>query len=66
MKRRDLIKKLKKMAKEQGLQYREEEGGKHTKVYFDPSKQTVVPRHNEIHEITAAQILKHMSKGEEQ
>jgi hypothetical protein len=41
------------------LEYLETEGGSHTKVEFG-GKQTTVPRHNEINEITAKAILKHM------
>lgn len=50
---------LKAQAKALGLEYREEEGGNHTKVCIG-DKQTVVARHTEINEITARAILKHM------
>lgn len=35
----------------------ESEGGKHTKFYID-GKRVIVPRHNEINEMTAQAILK--------
>ena len=50
---------LKDRAKELGLEYREQEGGKHTKVWIGDT-QTVIPRHNEINEFTANGILNHM------
>ena len=59
MKRRDLLKALKVEAKASGLDYREEEGANHTKVWIG-DRQTVVARHTEINEITAKAILKHM------
>lgn len=62
MKRRDLIKQLKVIAKDADLEYIEEEGAKHTKVQIGV-KQTTVPRHNEVNEITAKAILKYM-KGD--
>lgn len=62
MKRRDLLKQLKALAKDENATYLEVEGGGHTKVSFG-GKQTVVPRHTEINELTAKAILKHM-RGE--
>jgi hypothetical protein len=62
VKRRDLLKKLRSIAKARDVEYLETEGGRHTKVEFD-GRQTTVPRHNEINEITAKAILKHM-RGE--
>jgi hypothetical protein len=59
VKRRDLLKALKALAKDKGGGYIETEGGSHTKVEFG-GKQTTVPRRNEINEITAKAILKHM------
>lgn len=59
MKRRDLLKELKALAKAQRTEYRESEGANHTKVEFG-GRRTTVPRHNEINEITASSILKHM------
>ena len=58
MKRRDLIKTLKQIAKERGVEYSEVEGGNHTKVFIGDI-QTVVARHSEINEITAQSIIKH-------
>jgi hypothetical protein len=59
VKRRDLIKELKAIAKAARTMYVETEGGSHTKVTIG-DKQTTVPRHSEINEITAKSILKHM------
>lgn len=42
-----------------GVEYREVEGGNHTKVWIG-DQQTVVARHTEINELTAKSILKHM------
>ena len=58
MKRRDLLKQLSQIAKSKGLELREEEGASHTKVYIG-DKQSVVPRHGEINEMTARSIIKH-------
>ncbi|RIJ76636.1 hypothetical protein D1871_11225 [Nakamurella silvestris] len=57
MKRKDLLKKISQIAKDQGLAMHLEEGGSHTKVTVG-TKNTVVPRHNEVNEITAKAILK--------
>jgi hypothetical protein len=62
MKRRDLMKALKAIAKELGEEYADKEGGNHTKVWIG-GRQTTVARHNEINEITAQATLKHM-RGE--
>jgi len=59
MKQRDLVKKLKAAAKARGVEYREEQGSKHMKVWVGDN-QTVIPRHNEVNEITAKAILKQM------
>jgi hypothetical protein len=54
-----MLKELRSMAKAQGVEYLESEGGSHTKVEFG-GKRTTVPRQNEINEMTAKAILKHM------
>jgi mRNA interferase HicA len=59
VKRNDLIKTLKQIARDQGVDYREQEGARHTKVWVG-SKQTVVPRHNEVNERTAQGIIDHL------
>ena len=59
MKRRDLIQRLSVEAKRLGLNMQVTEGGGHTKVAIG-DRRTVVPRHNEINEITARAILKQM------
>lgn len=65
MKRRDLIKTVKQIAKTQGYEYSQEEGGSHTKVMFDGKFVTTIPRHNEVNEITAKGIIKQAEKGVE-
>lgn len=55
MKYSDLIKLL----REQGAVFKE--GGKHTKVYLN-GKQSTIPRHKEINEITAKNIIKQLQK----
>lgn len=62
MKRRDLIKQLETIAKAENLRLHFEEGGNHTKVRIG-DRYDVVPRHNEINELTAKSILKKM-KGD--
>jgi predicted RNA binding protein YcfA (HicA-like mRNA interferase family) len=57
MKRRDLLKKLERIAKDRGEAVEYREGGSHTVVKVG-DKQTVVPRHSEINEITAKKIIK--------
>ncbi len=57
MKRRDLMKRLAEHAKALDLEMVQTEGGSHTKVTIGDAR-TVVPRHGEINEITAKQILK--------
>lgn len=53
MKYSDLIKLL----REQGAEFKE--GSKHTKVYLN-GKQSTIPRHREINEITAKAIIKQL------
>lgn len=62
MKRSDLLKQLRTIAKDQGVQFSESEGGSHTKVYLG-TRWVTVPRHKEINELTAKGILKD-AKGE--
>ena len=59
VKRADLIRRLKAIAKAQGVEYREWEGGNHTLVWVGTRMQPVA-RHTEINDITAAKIIKHM------
>lgn len=51
------MKQIKKIAKTEGADLEVTEGGSHTKVKIG-DRQTVVPRHSEINEITAQAILK--------
>lgn len=57
MKRRDLLNKLKRIAKDQGVDYIVTEGGRHTRVDVGENT-TQVPRHNEIGDMLAKQIIK--------
>lgn len=59
MKRTDLIKRLRKIAKASGSELVLTEGGSHTKAAIG-NRMTVIPRHNEINEITAKAILRQM------
>ena len=52
-----MIKRLRKIAKDQAMEYRETEGHSHTKVWLG-SRYVTVPRHNEINELTARGILR--------
>jgi len=57
MKRRELMKRLAKIAKAQGLEMLVSEGANHTKVIIG-DRLDVVPRHNEINEMTAKSIIR--------
>ncbi len=57
------MKKLKQIAKAEGVTMESHEGGSHTVVTI-AGRQTTVPRHNEINEITAKAILKQMEARE--
>ena len=57
VRRSELIKRLRKIAKDQAVEYRETEGRSHTKVWLG-SRYVTVPRHNEINELTARGILR--------
>jgi mRNA interferase HicA len=63
MKRRDLMKALRLQAKAEETDLILTEGGNHTKVQIG-ERRSVVPRHNEINEITAKAILKQMGVEE--
>ncbi|GAB19368.1 hypothetical protein GOEFS_082_00020 [Gordonia effusa NBRC 100432] len=59
MKRRDVIKRLGKVAKAKGERLILTEGGSHTLAAIGDRK-TTIPRHNEINELTAKSIIKYM------
>jgi len=63
MKRRDLLSRLKRAARDLGVDYSTEEGGRHTRVSVGGNT-TFVPRHNEIGEKLAKEIMK-QAKGED-
>lgn len=56
-KRRDIIKAINQHAKAQGMSLTITEGGSHTKITVG-DRTTVVPRHNEINELTTKAIYK--------
>lgn len=60
MKRKDLLNEAKRIAKERGEMYNLTEGGSHSLIWFGDVRAAVVPRHNEINEITAKAILKQL------
>lgn len=53
------MKRLAEQAKSEGLDLITKEGGSHTKVTIG-TRNSVVPRHSEVNEITAKQIMKQM------
>lgn len=59
MKRRDLLRRLAEAAEAEGEILQIAEGSGHSKVTIG-TRRSVVPRHNEINEITARAILKQM------
>lgn len=59
------MKNLKRIAKAADADLEIREGGSHTIVKIG-DRQTSVPRHNEINEITAKKILEHMAQDEEE
>lgn len=61
IKRRDLLKKLERVARDRGEKLEITEGGRHTKIKIGQS-QTVVPRHTEIADLLAKKIVKQVEK----
>jgi len=59
MKRRDLMKRLAKIAKSEGANLELREGGNHTVVRIGDRVESV-PRHNEIAELLAQKIIRKM------
>ena len=57
MKRKELMKRIASIAKEEGARLEITEGGNHSIVRVG-DRRTTVPRHREINEITAMNILK--------
>ena len=57
MKRKELMKRLASIAKEEGAELEVTEGGNHSIVRVG-DRRTTVPRHRDINEITAMNILK--------
>ena len=58
-KRKDLLKTIKKYAKETGQNYKQTEGGNHTKIWVGENY-TTLPRHNEIPDIVAKKLYKQL------
>lgn len=57
MKRRDLIRNIEALAKEHGVAFKPGEGAKHDKYTFN-GKMVPIPRHREIGEMLAREIIK--------
>ena len=57
MRRSDLLKRLRQLAKEAGVVFEITEGGSHSKVHLG-GRFVIVPRHNEVNELTAKAILR--------
>ncbi|GGI86707.1 hypothetical protein [Pseudarthrobacter scleromae] len=60
MKRIDLIREAKRIAKEPGETWELTNGGRHDLGRVGNGIKVAIPRHNEINEITAQKILKHL------
>jgi hypothetical protein len=63
VKRRELLRRLRDIAKAEGVELVMSEGGKHTQVRIG-DRVSYVPRHSEVNELTARSIIRHMA-GEE-
>jgi hypothetical protein len=57
MKRRDLIRSIEQLAKENGVEWVQGEGSKHDKYTFN-GRMIPIPRHREIGEMLAREIIK--------
>jgi mRNA interferase HicA len=62
MKRRDIVKRMRQIARDKGVTATTIEHGRHTKIMFDGIRVTTIPRHNEINELTAKGIIKAMEE----
>ena len=62
MKRRDLEKAIRRIAKDKGLAAEFTEGAKHAHVKLG-DRQTTIPRNTEINEHTARGILRHLGEA---
>lgn len=59
-KRKEILKTIRKHAKANGLELTITEGGNHTKIRLGTEHYSVLPRHNEIHDLTAREIYKQL------
>jgi hypothetical protein len=57
VKRTELLRQLRKIAREKGLVFEMKEGGVHSKVWIG-DRFVTVPRHSEVNELTAKGILR--------
>jgi mRNA interferase HicA len=57
VKRAELLKQLRRLAKDRGVKFEVTEGGSHSKVWLG-ERFVIVPRHREINELTAKGILR--------
>lgn len=62
MKRKDLTKRIHQLAKDNGFTDIWEEGSNHSKVTVG-KVQTTVPRHSEVNELTAKNILHYIERN---
>lgn len=60
MKRKDLIREAKRIAKERRESWKLTNGGRHDLGQIGNGVKVAIPRHNEINEITAQKILKQL------
>lgn len=61
VKRKDLIRELRDIARKQGTNFTMAEGGRHTEIKIG-TKVLIVPRHREINELTAQGIIEEASR----
>jgi mRNA interferase HicA len=61
VKRKELMKRLRNVAKTRGVEFTETEGANHTRVWVGEDN-TTVPRHNEIDDLLAKKIMKQIGE----
>ena len=64
MKYRLLRKRIRELARSQGLSVVWSEGSNHTRVVMGGGRATTIPRHGEVNEITARDILAYLFGGD--
>jgi hypothetical protein len=66
VRRKDIEKRLRAIAKSKGVEVTFDEGGNHTIVRFDGTKVSVLPRHSEVNEFTARAVLRDAEQWEKE